>query len=200
MGYVLETFLQGIPFMKTRLIHRLAIFVTLVLFTSAGFAQQRADQEKLPNFHEVNSKLYRGAQPKVGGLQQLVGRGIKTIVNLRGQGEGVRKEEEEARAAGLRYFSIPFDRMGRPDDAELKQVLSIIDTPENQPVFVHCKQGVDRTGTVIAIYRITHDGWTSEQAKAEANRYGMHPWERGMKNYIRDYYQRYLKEKKAVAQ
>jgi hypothetical protein len=54
--------------------------------------------------------------------------------------------------------------MGRPDDAEMKQVLSIIDTPENQPVFVHCKQG-------------------------------LHPWERGMKNHIRDYYQRRLKQK-----
>lgn len=186
--------------MKTRPIHRLAVFVTLALLASVGLSQQPARREKLPNFHEVNSKLYRGAQPAAGGVQQLAGLGIKTIVNLRGQGEGTRKEEAEARAAGLRYFSIPFDRMGRPDDAEMKQVLAIIDTPENQPVFVHCKQGVDRTGTVIAVYRITHDGWTSEQAKTEANRFGMHPWERGMKNYIRDYYQRHLEEKKPVAQ
>lgn len=186
--------------MKTRLVHRLAFFVTLALFTSAGFSQQPVDHKKLPNFHEVNSKLYRGAQPGAGGVQQLAGLGIKTIVNLRGLGEGGRKEEAEARAAGLRYFSIPFDRMGRPDDARMKQVLAIIDTPDNQPVFVHCKQGVDRTGTVMAVYRITHDGWTGEQAKAEANHYGMHPWERGMKNYIRDYYQRHLEEKKAVAQ
>ena len=186
--------------MRTRLIHRLALFVTLVLFTSAGFSQQPVDNKKLPNFHEVNSKLYRGAQPKAGGVKELAARGIKTIVNLRGPGEGARKEEVEARAAGLRYFSIPFDRTGRPDDAEIKQVLTIIDGRENQPVFVHCKQGVDRTGTVIAIYRITHDGWTSEQAKAEANRYGMHPWERGMKNYIHDYYQRHRQNKKATAQ
>lgn len=186
--------------MKTRLIPRLVIFVTLALLASAGLSQQSAPHDKLPNFHEVNSKLFRGAQPATGGVQQLAGLGIKTIVNLRGPGEKVLNEEAAARSAGLRYFSIPFDRMGRPDDAEMKQVLAIIDAPENQPVFVHCKQGVDRTGTVIAIYRITHDGWTSEQAKAEANRYGMHAWERGMKNYIRDYYQRHLKENKTVAQ
>jgi len=185
--------------MKTRLTHRLAIFVTLALFTTAGFSQQQVDHKKLPNFHEVNSKLYRGAQPEAGGLQVLAGLGIKTIINLRGPGEGVRKDEAEARAAGLQFFNVPFDRRGRPDEAEMKQVLAIIDTPKNQPVFVHCKQGVDRTGTVIAIYRIVHDGWTSEQAKAEANRYGMHPWERGMKDYIRDYYQRHREEKKAAA-
>lgn len=184
--------------MKARLIHRFAFFVILASLTSVGLSQQPVDNKKLPNFHEVNSKLYRGAQPATGGVQQLAGLGIKTIVNLRGRGEGVRKEEAEARVAGLRYFSVPFDRTGRPDDAEINQVLSIIDAAENQPVFVHCKQGVDRTGTVIAIYRITHDDWSSEQAKAEANRYGMHPWERGMKNYIRDYYERYRDQKKAA--
>ena len=182
--------------MKARLIDRFAFFVILASLTSVAFAQQPAENKKLPNFHQVNSKLYRGAQPSAGGVQQLAGLGIKTIVNLRGRGEGVRKEEAEARAVGLRFFSVPLDRMGSPDDAEIDQVLSIIDSAENQPVFVHCKQGVDRTGMVIAIYRITHDGWSSEQAKAEANRYGMHPWERGMKNYIRDYYERYRVQKK----
>ncbi|MEP6913455.1 MAG: protein-tyrosine phosphatase family protein [bacterium] len=77
----------------------------------------------------------------------------------------------------------------------MEEVLSIINAPENQPVFVHCAQGVDRTGTVIAVYRIAHDGWTSEKAKEEANRYGMHPWEIGMKNYIHDFYQRHTKQK-----
>lgn len=186
--------------MNTRLRHGLIILVTVALVTATGFSQQRTNSEKLPNFHEVNSNLYRGAQPKPGGLKQLAALGIKTIVNLRGQGESVSAEEAEAKATGLRFFNVPFDRAGRPDDAKIKQVLDIIATPDYQPVLVHCKQGVDRTGTVIAIYRITHDGWTSEQAKAEANRYGMHPWERGMKNYIHDFYARYIKEKQPAAQ
>jgi hypothetical protein len=48
---------------------------------------------------------------------------------------------------------------------------------------------------VIALYRITHDGWTSKQAKAEAKRYGMHPWEAAMKNYIHDFYLQQAKQK-----
>ena len=67
--------------------------------------------------------------------------------------------------------------------------MSILDTPENQPLFVHCRLGADRTGLIIAVYRIVHDGWTSERAKAEAKHYGMHPWEMGMKSYIHDFYQ-----------
>ncbi|MFN2514172.1 MAG: tyrosine-protein phosphatase [Pyrinomonadaceae bacterium] len=85
--------------------------------------------------------------------------------------------------------------MGGPSDNDIDQVLATLNDAENQPVLVHCHKGADRTGVVIAIYRITHDGWTSEQAKAEANRYGMKPWQLGMKNYIDDYYQRQAKQK-----
>jgi protein tyrosine/serine phosphatase len=60
--------------------------------------------------------------------------------------------------------------------------------PENGVVFVHCAKGQGRTGMVVAVYRITHDGWMNEQAKQEANRYGMKIWQRGMKDYISDYY------------
>lgn len=180
----------------TRFIYFFAVLGTLGLLASVGLPQQSPDLKKLPNFVEVNPKLYRGGQPASGSLQQLLTLGVKTIVNLRGEGEGVNKEAEEARALGLRFFHIPFARSGRPRDADMKLVLSIINTPEYQPVFVHCKQGADRTGTVIAIYRITHDGWTSEQAKAEAKSHGMHLWESGMKDYIHDYYRDHAPQSK----
>ena len=181
--------------MRSRLPYIVAVLLTLTVIASAGLPPQSPDLKQLPNFHEVNPTLYRGGQPAAGGLQQLADLRIKTIVNLRGEGEGVSKEEAEARALGLRFFHVPFERSGRPRDADVKLVLSIINTPEYQPVFVHCKRGSDRTGTIIAIYRITHDGWTSEQAKAEANRYGMHLWEAGMKDYIHDYYRDYAAPK-----
>ena len=181
---------------RTRFIYFFTVLGTLTLLASVGLPQQSPDLKKLPNFVEVNPKLYRGGQPASGGLQQLADRGIKTIVNLRGEGEGVNKEAEEARALGLRFFHVPFARSGRPRAADMTRVLSIIDTPEYQPVFVHCKQGADRTGTVIAIYRITHDGWTSEQAQAEARGHGMHFWEAGMKDYIHDYYRDHAPKKR----
>lgn len=161
----------------------------LITATAAG-AQEETKYKELPNFHRVNATLYRGGQPNAGGFKQLASLGIKTVINLRDADERASLEENEARAAGLRYFNIPLDGLGRPSDEKIERVLALINAPENQPVFVHCKRGSDRTGTVIACYRISHDGWTSEQAKEEAKRYGLGFWEVGMKDYIRDYYER----------
>jgi protein tyrosine/serine phosphatase len=54
-------------------------------------------------------------------------------------------------------------------------------------VFVHCKRGADRTGNVIAVYRIFHDGWDSKRALSEARSYGMSVFQRGMQHYVMDY-------------
>jgi protein tyrosine/serine phosphatase len=181
--------------MKPRVARTFPPIIILFCLVFAAVAQDSvptADQE-LPNFHQVNSQLYRGAQPRRGGFKRLAQLGIKTVINLRAGDDTSHAEEREARGAGLRYFGLPFKRTGRPTDEQIARALSIINDPENQPVFVHCKLGEDRTGTVVAIYRIVHDGWTSERAKAEANRIGMHPWEVGMKTYIHDYHQRHQK-------
>jgi protein tyrosine/serine phosphatase len=85
---------------------------------------------------------------------------------------------------------VPFKRLGRPTDEQVDRVRALVNAPENQPVFVHCQYGADRTGTIIALYRIEHDGWTIDQATAEARRYGMKWWQRGMKDYISNYYRR----------
>jgi uncharacterized protein (TIGR01244 family) len=176
--------------MRLERLRIISAVLTLFVGAAAAGAQDEAKYKELPNFHRVNSNLYRGAQPSEDGFKQLAALGIKTVVNLRDDDERARAEETEARAAGLRYFNIPLDGFGRPSDEKVERVLAVINAPENQPVFVHCKRGADRTGTVIACYRISHDGWTSEQAKAEAKRYGLSIWEVGMKDYIRDYYER----------
>jgi len=153
-----------------------------------GLAQSDARYAELPNFHQVNPQLYRGAQPKSGGLKTLKTIGVKTIVNLRRQGEQTTAEAQEARALGLRYYNVPLPEFSRPKDEDVRHVLDLINAPENQPVFVHCRHGEDRTGTIIACYRITHDGWTAVEAKKEAGKLGMSWTQRGMKRYIDKFY------------
>lgn len=169
----------------------------LMLLASAALAQKSGEvrYRELPEFHQINAQLYRGAQPRDGGLRKLAEIGIKTIVSLRGENEITFDERKEAESLGLRYFSIPLPGLSRPPDEQVEHILAIINATENQPVFVHCNHGKDRTGTIIAIYRMTHDGWTSEQAKAEAKRYGMSWVQRGMKDYISDYYRDRIQQK-----
>jgi protein tyrosine/serine phosphatase len=174
--------------MRTKAI-RVLVAVPAVVAPSIRTQEDRR-LRVIPNFHKVNDVLYRGAQPKSGGLEHLRELGIKTVVNLRAGDFRAKKEESDAQIARLRYFNFPLVRWGRPQDKEMEQVLSIINNPDNQPVFVHCQHGADRTGVVIAAYRITHDGWTSKQAIAEIKRYGLKPWQLGMRDYIDDFYKR----------
>jgi len=169
---------------------KVILTASMLLVMLAALAQVDARRSELPNFHQVNPQLYRGAQPEAGDLQKLKSIGVKTIVNLRTASALTRSEGEEARGLGLRYFNIPLPGFSQPTDEQVQRVLDIINTPENQPVFVHCRHGEDRTGTIIACYRISHDGWTARQAKKEAEKYGMSWLQRSMKKYIDSFYQR----------
>jgi protein tyrosine/serine phosphatase len=175
----------------------IAASFTLLAVVAAGAGSQESQEKVLPNFHQVNEHLYRGAQPLSGGMRLLATKGIKTIVNLRGEDEGTRVESTDAREAGLRYFNVPMKGLSRPTDEQVEKVLAIINDSQNWPVFVHCNHGKDRTGTIIACYRISHDGWTSEKAKAEAKHYGMSWVQFGMKDYIKDYYDKHRMERPA---
>ena len=137
----------------------------------------------IPNFHQVNDRVYRGAQPTEEGWKNLAKLGVKTIIDLCRLGE--HSSEAEARAveaAGMRYVSVPMNGYVAPSHEQVAKVLQLLDSGE--PVFVHCKLGRDRTGTVIACYRIKHEGWQNQKALQEAKSYGLHPLEFGMKRYV----------------
>jgi protein tyrosine/serine phosphatase len=81
--------------------------------------------------------------------------GVNTVVNLRGADARTRSDEAEARALKLNYYNVPLPVWGRPDDAVVRRVLEIVVAQENGRVFIHCKDGVDRTGMIVALHRIT---------------------------------------------
>ena len=165
-----------------------AVICALAVLVSIVSAQNEPSYKELPNLHKVSDKLYRGAQPLTGYAGKLGELGVKTVVNQRGEDEISRDEQKEAETAGLRYFNISMPGLSAPSDEQVSRVLAIIDLPENQPVFIHCKRGSDRTGTIAAVYRISHEGWNAERAITEAKRYGMSWAEFGMRGYISDYY------------
>ena len=173
--------------MKNRFSRLSASVIVLALMVSIGAAQSELRYKELPNFRKVQAHLYRGGQPASGGLKKLAELGIKTVVNLRGEDERTRAEEAEAKALGLRYYTVPMPGLSRPSPEQMAQAMAILDNQENWPVFIHCKRGSDRTGTVVACYRISKEGWTDERAITEARQYGMSWMEFGMRDYIADY-------------
>ena len=174
--------------LKRRVNRTIAAAVVTVLVTSAGLAGQAPRYAELPNFHMVSERLYRGGQPKAGGVKKLAELGIKTIINLRGADDLTRAEEAEAKAAGLTYFNISMPGLSRPTHDQIARVMAILSDQQHWPVFIHCKRGSDRTGTIVALYRISNDEWTANQAMTEAKRHGMSWLEFGMKDYVSDYY------------
>lgn len=161
--------------------------VALLLLSATAFAQNATTSAQLPRFQQVSDKLFRSAQPRAGGVARLRELGINTIINLRGASSSTRKEEAEARAVGLNYFNIALPNWGRPQDSRMARILDLIAAPENGRVLVHCKDGVDRTGTIVAVYRMMHEGWTSQDALAEAERNGMRRTQVWMRDYVDDY-------------
>lgn len=173
---------------KSRGLLFLALLLAPATIADVVVARGTATYTELPNFHAVNELLYRGAAPKPGGFRRLAALGVTSVVNLRAADDHARDDAARAGEAGLRYFNVPMAGHARPTDAQIARALSIITAPENQPVFVYCRRGADRTGTVIAAHRISREGWTSGEAKAEANRHGMSATQFEMKDYITDYY------------
>src|SRR5688500_16000797 len=112
--------------MRTKAIRVLVSLAVLAILTAPVRTQEVSSHKELPGFYRVNDTVYRGAQPKSGGLELLRRLGIKTVINLRDNDARAKQEEVAAHEAGLQYFNLPFDRWGRPHDQDIELVLSII--------------------------------------------------------------------------
>lgn len=161
--------------------------VTLMLCSAPVFAQDASSYAELPRFQQVTDRLYRGGQPREGGLRRLRELGIDTILNLRGTSKTTKAEEAEAQALGFNYFNVALPNWGRPQDERVRRALLIIAAPQNGNVFVHCKDGVDRTGTIVALHRVTYQGWKTRDALAEADFLGMRRFQFWMRDYAKEY-------------
>lgn len=145
-------------------------------------------KQDLPNFQKVNENFYRGGQPTEEGIRQLAELGIKTVINFRDPDGKVRREKELSEENGMKFFNPHLSNWFKPKTSDIEKILEIIRNPENQPVFIHCKRGADRTGTVAAVYRMKYENWTDKQANEEAKKFGLGWWQVWMKDYIKDYY------------
>jgi hypothetical protein len=134
---------------------------------------------------QVAPGVFRGGMPDDVGVQWLRAQGIRTVINLRhyhGDSEG-----ELVRAAGMRYERIALESTDAPEPEQVQRFLEIVRDPSAQPVYVHCLHGVDRTGTMIAVYRMTVDGWTNSDALAEMEHFGAHSVLHDLRRFVATY-------------
>jgi tyrosine-protein phosphatase SIW14 len=119
----------------------------------------------LPNFFKVSDELCRGAQPDREGFIHLWETGVKTVINLR----ALHTDRWFIRDLGFSYHHI-WMKAWHPEKEDIREFLTIMATEKlrgNLPVFVHCALGSERTGAVIASYRIRVQGWNKEEAIKE---------------------------------
>lgn len=160
--------------------------VFLLSFVLPGFAQ--SPEPRIKNFYQVDQHVYRGAQPTKEGFDYLTKLGVKTVVNLREADWRSQQEERLVTEAGMKYINVPMTGLTPPTDQEISKILGILEDGTTGPVFVHCKRGADRTGAVIAAYRIDHDGWDNGHALKEAMQRGMSFFQLPRQSYIRNFH------------
>jgi protein tyrosine phosphatase (PTP) superfamily phosphohydrolase (DUF442 family) len=141
----------------------------------------------ISNFYLVDAHVYRGGQPTDEGFAYLARIGVKTVIDLREADERSRAEERVVTAAGMVYINVPMTGLTPPTESEISEILGILEDDNTGPVFVHCKRGADRTGAVIASYRIDHDHRDNAQALKEAMAKGMSFFQLPRQNYIRGF-------------
>ena len=136
----------------------------------------------LPNLCKVSQTLYRGAQPSAEGCAQLKKLGIRTVINLR----TFHGESQPCFDCGLEYRLISMEAT-HPEDDDVVAFLKVVGDANRTPVFVHCQHGSDRTGLMVAMYRICIEHWTKEQAIAEMTEggTGFHAIFQNLLGYIR---------------
>ncbi|HNQ50996.1 MAG TPA: tyrosine-protein phosphatase [Candidatus Omnitrophota bacterium] len=130
----------------------------------------------IPAFAQVTDTIYRGGAPKPAGYERLQSLGIQSILNLSQDTKQVGQEEPWARARGIEFYNIPIDLYVRPSDEQALRFLEIVLKTAKRPLFIHCEDGRDRTGTMVALYRVAAEGWTIKQAYTEARKIGYWPY------------------------
>ena len=129
---------------------------------------QKSHVAGVQNFGQVDANLLRGAQPTNEGFEQLSKMGVAIVVDLRDDGQA---ERSEVTKLGMQYVSIP-SHCYTSLDSSVVQFLDLVRRNPDKKIFVHCHVGTDRTGMMVAAYRMTQEGWTAAEARREMEAFG----------------------------
>jgi hypothetical protein len=128
---------------------------------------QHLKEKGIPNFGQATPTLYRGGQPSAEGFETLARMGIAIVVDT-GRSK---RDQTLIKKLGMTYVSLPW-YCPFPKDKVFAQFIKITRENPDKKIFVHCRLGDDRTGMMIAAYRMGQQGWTAKEAKQEMHEFG----------------------------
>lgn len=123
------------------------------------------------NLYKINDSMYRGEQPSSAGVKSLQQLGVKSVLSLR----SFASDRLKVKNSDVKRYQERVNTWVM-SEGELIEALELLMKSE-KPVYIHCKHGSDRTGTIVAAYRIVFENWSKEDAIAEMlqAKYGFHP-------------------------
>lgn len=155
----------------------------------------------------VRGRLFRGQRPRTDeDYARLKGMGIEWTLSLEsGWLERLTGTTNRDTCMAVRHellpIHLPISPFLWPSDDTLRTALTIlasyplmgIQGSPCMPVYVHCKDGVDRTGIVCAAYRVLMLGWSVDDAIKEMYGLGYHRWRywhwiHKLKNFIANHH------------
>jgi uncharacterized protein (TIGR01244 family) len=163
----------GAKFLTLQAMKKLLLATLTVLgITSCNFVPLPSEPDEIT---QVDEKVWRSSQPDRTDFTQLSQQGIRHIVSLRRfhRNEAINSASTPNNRT-LTLHHVPM-RAGNIDEHDLLSALQCIERCDG-PTLVHCWHGADRTGAVIAAYRMVHHNWAAEKAIAELHnpRFGHH--------------------------
>ena len=124
---------------------------------------------------QTNDEIFRGSRPE--DFSYLCQLGIKSILCLEYDTDVIVHEKFECYEKGIQFTGLPMydSPFCRPKKGQLSLGTHFMqDMPK--PLLVHCRRGIDRTGYLIAKYRMRVQGWGYEKAFQECIKEGHNPW------------------------
>jgi tyrosine-protein phosphatase SIW14 len=132
-----------------------------------GAPAEHLTLEGVENFARIGQTLYRGAQPKSFAYNELKNIGVAIVVDFREEKSEIASEKREVEGTGMQFVSLPWTASHGPVSEEITSFLNLVRANPDKKIFVHCRRGADRTGLMVAVYRINFDHWTPAQAVEE---------------------------------
>ena len=126
------------------------------------------------NKHRLAPRVWRAAQPAPHNIRKLARKGVRTIVNLRGNRlcGAYWLEKKTCDELGIKLVNYQVRSRAAPSKEELRGARELFETLD-YPVLFHCKSGADRAGLMSTLYCIWQLDMPVEEAVKQLSwRYG----------------------------